>query len=129
MPVPLEEELEPYTVRSKHSLLLGVLCALSCVAAAVCWFSTSVVYNGRAAAHNEAGDGTPYEALLDQEFVTWWNWSWVFVVAATVLFVGAVVADAFNVHSTRLAYLMHHPPQVERADDNDSKSPGPDPAE
>jgi hypothetical protein len=38
------------------------------------------------------------------------------VIAAVVLFVAAVIADAFNVHSTRLAYLMHHPPQADRAE-------------
>ncbi len=49
MPELTDEELQPYEVRSKHSIFLGVLCALSVGAAAVCWFSTSVVYNNRAA--------------------------------------------------------------------------------
>ncbi|WP_152362870.1 hypothetical protein [Microlunatus speluncae] len=138
MPVPLDEELEPYTVRSKHSVFLGVLCALSSAAAAVCWFSTTVVYNRRAADHTSE-DG-PYEAFLDQEFVTWWNWAWIFVVAAVVQFVGAVIADAINVHSTRLAYLLHHPittvaePEAGRPDesatsDDSEKPPRSGPAE
>lgn len=109
-----------------HSIFLGVLCALSVAAAVVCWFSTSVVYSHRAAEHS--GDA-PYEAFLDQGYLTWWNWSWIFVAGAIVLFVGAVIADGFNVHSSRLAYLMHHPPQVEPADAKDSKEPGPDPSE
>ena len=127
MPVPLDEELEPYTVRSKHSVFLGVLCALSAVAAAVCWFSTTVVYNRRAAAHLDSQDG-PYEAFLDQEFVAWWNWAWVFVIAAIVLFVGAVLADAFNVHSSRMAYLLHHP-IASPAEDGDPKPPDVAPAD
>ena len=127
MPELTDEELQPYEVRSKHSMFLGVLCMLSVAAAVICWFSTSVVYNNRAAEQTDAD--SPYEAFLDREFLTWWNWSWIFVAAAVVLFVGAVIADAFNVHSSRLAYLMHHPPQAEPTADQDAKDQGPDPAE
>jgi hypothetical protein len=125
MSAPSDEELLPYEIRSKHSIFLGVLCALSVAAAAICWFSTTVVYNRRAAEQTDAD--APYEAFLDQDFLTWWNWSWIFVAAAVVLFVGAVIADAFNVHSSRLAYLMHHPPQVGTIGDDDAKDS--DPAE
>lgn len=120
MSTPVEKQPRPPEIHSHHSTVLGAMCVMSFLAALTCW----VVSFGVKGEVQIVDGRSTYEAFLDRDFVTWWNWAWLFLGAAVILLVGAILADALNAHSTRLAQLLHQP----AAADPEPEATDPEPA-